>query len=319
MSSETATETYFKIGTVARLTGIPTDTIRMWERRYGAVEPHRSASGTRVYTQEDVTRLTALKRLVDAGHSIGTVAGLPTPQLEERLSIHTQVMRTSGPSAEARPLRAIVCGEALAERIDSAGGLQGVEVVGILADWRGPEMHAVEERPDVLILEEPTIHRETAAEVLRVLRRTGATRAVVVYRFGTRDAIDSLDTVQLRSVRMPAGLAELRRACLNEEGARSAAEPLEGIAIGAIPARRFQSDQLERIATASTRVACECPHHLVDLIQNIAAFEHYSAECESRSPADAALHAYLHATSAQARALLEEALARAAEIEGIEY
>lgn len=319
MSAETAAETFFKIGTVARLTGIPTDTIRMWERRYGAVEPHRSSSGTRVYTQDDVTRLTCLKRLVDAGHSIGTVAGLPTPQLEERLSIHSQVMRSSGPVAEAGPLRAVVCGEALGERIDTAGGLQGIEVVGVLGDWKGSEIHAIEQPFDVIILEEPTIHRETATEVLRLLRRTGAARAVVVYRFGAREAIESLDSARLRSVRMPAGLVELRRACLDGQVAATAAEPFEGITLGAIPARRFRSEELERIASASTRVACECPHHLVDLIQNIAAFEHYSAECESRSPSDAALHAYLHATSAQARALLEEALARAAEIEGIDY
>jgi DNA-binding transcriptional MerR regulator len=318
MSSQIAAETFFKIGTVSRLTGIPTDTIRMWERRYGAVEPHRSPSGTRVYTQEDVNRLTILKRLVDAGHSIGTVAELPTAQLEERLSLHGQVLRTAGPQGEPGPIRVWIAGEALAERIETAGGIQGIEVVGVLPDWRTSDWQ-VDGHPDVLILEEPTVHRETAAEILRTLRRSGAARAVVVYRFGAREAIDALDTAQLRSVRMPAGLAELRRACLPSEGIGSAEEAFDGINIGSIPARRFRADELERIASVSTRVACECPHHLVDLIQNIAAFEHYSAECESRSPADAALHAYLHATSARARALLEEALAHAAEVEGIKY
>ncbi|MGD8643405.1 MAG: MerR family transcriptional regulator [Chromatiales bacterium] len=318
MSSQTAAETYFKIGTVSRITGIPTDTIRMWERRYGAVEPHRSPSGTRVYTQEDVNRLTALKRLVDAGHSIGTVAALPTAQLDERLSIHGQVLRNTAPQAETGPVRALIAGASLAERIETAGGLEGVEILGVLADWRGQDWQ-IEGHPEVLILEEPTVYKETAPEVLRALRRSGAARGVVVYRFGSREAIAALDTAQLRSVRMPAGMAELRRACLPGDGTGAVAELLEGVSIGAIPARRFRSEELERIANASTRVACECPHHLVDLIQNIAAFEHYSAECESRSASDAALHAYLHATSAQARALLEEALARAAEIEGIEY
>ena len=50
----------------------------------------------------------------------------------------------------------------------------------------------------------------------------------------------------------------------------------------------------------------------------LVAFESYSAECENRSSEDAALHAYLHATTAQARAMLEDALTRVVEAEGIE-
>ena len=46
-------------------------------------------------------------------------------------------------------------------------------------------------------------------------------------------------------------------------------------------------------------------------------FETYSSECEGRSPADAALHHYLTEVAASARALLEEALVRVVEAEGI--
>jgi len=65
-------------------------------------------------------------------------------------------------------------------------------------------------------------------------------------------------------------------------------------------------------------VRCECPHHLVQLVSNLAAFETYSQECENRNADDAALHAFLHAATAHARATLESALARVIEAEGIE-
>ena len=46
-------------------------------------------------------------------------------------------------------------------------------------------------------------------------------------------------------------------------------------------------------------------------------FETYSAECESRSPADAALHQYLTQVTGNARAMMEIALERVVEAEGI--
>ena len=81
--------------------------------------------------------------------------------------------------------------------------------------------------------------------------------------------------------------------------------------------RRFNRDQLQTLAQASSAVACECPRHLVDLVNDLTAFEIYSSECVNRSPKDADLHAYLHHTTARARALIEEALDRVATEEGL--
>ena len=61
MSAGTA-RTY-PIRAVARLTGVAIDTLRAWERRYGAVTPARDGRG-RVYTDEDVARLYLLQRAV---------------------------------------------------------------------------------------------------------------------------------------------------------------------------------------------------------------------------------------------------------------
>ena len=55
----------YRIGAVARLTGFSPDTLRIWERRYDIVEPQRTPKGGRLYSQQDVTRLTMIKTLVD--------------------------------------------------------------------------------------------------------------------------------------------------------------------------------------------------------------------------------------------------------------
>ena len=57
---------------------------------------------------------------------------------------------------------------------------------------------------------------------------------------------------------------------------------------------------------------------VVDLINGMAAFETYSHECENRNSEDAQIHAYLGATASRSRAMLEAALARVAEFEGID-
>jgi DNA-binding transcriptional MerR regulator/methylmalonyl-CoA mutase cobalamin-binding subunit len=53
----------------AELTGIPADTLRMWERRYGVVSPGRSDSGYRLYDDAALRRLEAMHTLVDSGWS----------------------------------------------------------------------------------------------------------------------------------------------------------------------------------------------------------------------------------------------------------
>jgi len=78
-------EQFYEISAVARMTGLSSHVLRVWERRYSVVEPRRSDSKRRQYTQLDVDRLTLLRRLVDYGHAIGSVANLNMDQLEERV------------------------------------------------------------------------------------------------------------------------------------------------------------------------------------------------------------------------------------------
>jgi len=71
---------------VSKMTGLSTHTLRVWEKRYAAVLPHRTEAGGRLYTDRDVDRLRLLHRLVEDGHSIGGIAQLPDPELRKMAS-----------------------------------------------------------------------------------------------------------------------------------------------------------------------------------------------------------------------------------------
>jgi DNA-binding transcriptional MerR regulator/methylmalonyl-CoA mutase cobalamin-binding subunit len=67
---------------VARQTGLTIHTIRIWEKRYGAVKPIRADNNRRLYTEEDVERLRLLREATMAGHAIGQIARASLPELE---------------------------------------------------------------------------------------------------------------------------------------------------------------------------------------------------------------------------------------------
>ena len=70
------------IAAVSARTGLSQDVLRVWERRYGAVEPTRSAGNQRLYSDDDVARFRLLAAATSTGRSIRTVANLPTVALE---------------------------------------------------------------------------------------------------------------------------------------------------------------------------------------------------------------------------------------------
>src|SRR5918992_6378453 len=71
------------IGVVSERTGLSPDLLRVWERRYRAVEPSRATDGQRLYSDSDVERLRLLRLATLAGRSIRQVAQLATEELTQ--------------------------------------------------------------------------------------------------------------------------------------------------------------------------------------------------------------------------------------------
>jgi DNA-binding transcriptional MerR regulator/methylmalonyl-CoA mutase cobalamin-binding subunit len=75
----------YTIRVASRLTGVSSDTLRMWERRYGFPKPVRNSAQVRVYTDADIERLVLISRALKAGFRSGEVIHRATDDLRALL------------------------------------------------------------------------------------------------------------------------------------------------------------------------------------------------------------------------------------------
>lgn len=310
----TVTDDQYRIAAVARLTGIPETTIRMWERRYGVVEPARSSGNGRLYSRADIERLQLLKAAVDAGHAIGTIAGLDNLVIEQRLASATPRPLGDPGSREAG---VVVCGVALAQRLRLAwaerSDLRLIQTLDAVPDDRSQLPLA-----DVLIVEAQTLPPPVLRQLRQLRAQSRAALLVVVYGFASRQALARLDQDGIIALALPADPAHLARLCHLAKALPTQAptSPERRLLQRAAP-RRYGDEFLAATARRSSAVQCECPNHLADLLTKLNAFEQYSLECEHANVADASLHALLNSAAAQCRELLEIALSKVLEHENV--
>jgi DNA-binding transcriptional MerR regulator len=69
-------EGVLRIGELSRRTGLTTDVIRAWERRYGLLRPARSAGNFRLYSIDDLARLRLMQHFMSRGVPAAQAAGL---------------------------------------------------------------------------------------------------------------------------------------------------------------------------------------------------------------------------------------------------
>ena len=304
-------EARYRIGAVCRMTGLSPHVLRVWEKRYGVVEPTRLANQRRVYTETDISKLRLLKQLVDRGQAIGTLVNLEVEELERRATICIDA-----PPADETPTL-ISIGEAL-QLAAASWDQEAFELVGNYRDTA--TALADKDRPnvDVVVHESPSVQPDTGIELGRLLARLNARHLIVVYDYASAAALRNLKSSRVTAVRSPIQSHTLEALVGKLFGATRASEtPMPPMA-GPAPARQYTQRQLAQIAKHAAEVECECPQHLSVLVSSLTRFEDYSAECESRNAQDAALHSYLFSTAAQARNLLENALTRVIEMEGID-
>ena len=123
-------EQLYKIGAISRLTGINPVTIRVWETRYGAVEPVRTDGKQRMYSENELARLSLMKQLTDGGDSIGVIAGLPLEDLEERIRERTKPGEPTGKAKD--PINTVVLGHGipLLGTVEMSSGVAPLRLVG---------------------------------------------------------------------------------------------------------------------------------------------------------------------------------------------
>jgi DNA-binding transcriptional MerR regulator/methylmalonyl-CoA mutase cobalamin-binding subunit len=80
-ASRSSVEKRHPIQVVSRRTGLSQEVLRIWEKRYGVVEPGRTTTGRRLYSDLDIERLRLLRQAIGPGRRIGTLARASLDQL----------------------------------------------------------------------------------------------------------------------------------------------------------------------------------------------------------------------------------------------
>jgi MerR family transcriptional regulator, light-induced transcriptional regulator len=88
------------IGALSRATGIPPETLRTWEQRYGFPVPERKPSGHRVYPVASVPRLRRIAEALARGHRAREAVSASENALSTLLNVGAVEIRTRQSSSE---------------------------------------------------------------------------------------------------------------------------------------------------------------------------------------------------------------------------
>ncbi|MFC7339174.1 MerR family transcriptional regulator [Haloferula chungangensis] len=305
---------------VAERTGLKAPSIRMWEKRYGAVVPERTETNRRVYRSEDVERLSLMKKLTDRGHAISRIAHLGLESLQTLLNESLGSEIPGGGDGGGQPRRKVgIVSAGPAEMLDDMD-LFEADVVGKAESLEMAAKDPEFPKLDLLIVEAEALFPETISSLRNVVQACDAKLSLVVYRFASSKTVTALAKaiVGVRLVKAPLTDIQLRRECLVLLNSLRGGEANPAVRqAGPIPERLYEADQLARLSRISSTIECECPQHMAELLKALSAFEKYSAECEDRNAEDALMHAFLHRTTAQVRRTMEEALRHLIHSEGL--
>ena len=315
--------TLLRIGSVAKMTGIPVSTLRIWEVRHHAFAPSKTAGKHRLYSQEDVHKADLLKQLSKQGHAISTIASLETAALERLCQpgeAPASLPTAQNPAAGTVSLAVIgtgIAGRVASRRFAHQFLSSSVRVTDRFASLAQASAADFQERPQILLVKVNTLHDSIRREIQQLALKQGVVHTVAVYGFAQEAVVEAMRVAGVLVRRAPVSdyeLSELISSVLLVDTAKS----LGGAhANSVIPGRKYSDEMLSRVASISTNMLCECPRHVAELIAQLASFEQYSQECLNKNEEDAHLHAYLHAISGSARALFERALEMVAKHENI--
>ena len=267
------------IGALSRETGIHSSTIRIWESRYGAIAPARTAGGARRYSEHDVQRLKWMKALVDAGRKPSALARLSLEELKaELIGSHA----SGDPSAS--PARVYQVG--LFADAGWTGSLPSIRSTRLQMDTRAAGgMAAVEQGMagyDVAVVFVRGLQASVAERFAALSTRLGYCALLIVYEFSNTSALKQLKDRGIESLKHPVDNDELlqlvERLCMERAASAKRKAP------------QYSMSDLQSIQVADNTVLCECPKHLASLLISLHGFIDYTTQCADESPSEALVH-----------------------------
>jgi hypothetical protein len=79
---------------------------------------------------------------------------------------------------------------------------------------------------------------------------------------------------------------------------------------------RLTGEALTTLREHADMIQCECPTHLIDILEKIREFKSYTHSCIEKFPADAKTHAWLYESAQNLDSLLSGTIAQLARFEG---
>jgi DNA-binding transcriptional MerR regulator len=310
----------YKIGAASKITGVNIATLRVWENRYGVVEPIRINGTQRGFSKKDVDRISMIKQLVDAGDSISTLSKLSLEELELRMQPSVNNSQVIIGNAKDK-IKAVAVGTRIPEVGRPSPHLAEVKVTARydLASIMD-DLSAIKIDADIIIFEIASLHRKTVELIIEILTLSEINHAVVIYRFGSCNGIKlaQLDG-RIHPIQAPVLPIDIQIAsnfAMNSTTGSSGSVNISEEEKEHVP---FNEKELWEINMMSNPIHCECPKHLSSLISSLRGFEKYSADCEDLDEKDRVLHKELETITIQARIIMEQALRKVIKENDISY
>jgi len=296
----------YAIGTVARLTGLKPDTLRVWERRYGLRPSHRSPSGRRQYTQADLEHLQLLATLVDSGVRIGEVAACGRKTLEIMLG------RADGEQSAERKPRVLVIGVALCQWLDEHQGcLSHVDATLARAALAACDATLADKvpPPDLLVIGCDRLGPEQVRQLEALAAALAPARTLVIHGQASARSLEALHRRGVGATAFPPDpgflafeLARVPAELAAREGSINLGELVRG------KPRQLSTEDLAAAGASRPGQGGLSPARLAALVNGLAGLEQDMAAGAVGDWSDAAVRACAYTYAGQARWLMEKAL-----------
>ena len=299
------------IGALSKLSGVPADTIRTWERRYQLLQPGRDAKGRRLYTTEDSRRLKMIAELVSQGERIATLASLDLSQLKARRELHKQPDEI----IEAQTIRLAVLHPTIGEQLTGPIPMtkSSIQVISHSKDLEGFNLSS---HVDAFLIDLACLgpHPDKFVDMFQAQHHQGT--LILTYYYISKSMRETLQERNVLLVKSPVTKATLKHVIWDHIAKRRT--PAQTARAEHIPEpARFERKILEHIMNETTKLGCECPNHISSLVLALREFELYSWSCMSENEEDMQLHHELAKTTGQARSLMEDMLEAVCQYDGI--
>lgn len=116
----------YSIKDLEKLSGIKAHTLRVWEKRYGIIDPKRTETNIRYYLDDDLKKLLNIALLNKYGYKISKIAEMTEGEMSERVSMISQQMSENDAQLDALTISMIEMDEIKFDKILS----QNIEQIG---------------------------------------------------------------------------------------------------------------------------------------------------------------------------------------------